>query len=193
MIDFYLCDDLGKIVSTGTCQDSDYELQEKVGLNLKVGAAVYGEEYFDGVSVVKFPVKPSEFSTFDYSLGAWKDARALEEVKSVKNICINADRLASNLSTFPFAGKLIAADQLSRSDIDAVHGIVVLTNAMPDNWVGGWKTVDNSYVSIPDVTTWTSFYKAMVGQGSVNFAHAQSLKTRLAAAKTIEEVDAIVW
>ena len=102
-------------------------------------------------------------------------------------------RLKANQSTFTFESKRIAVDAVSRSDIDAVHGIVVLTNAMPDNWVGGWKTVDNSYVSIPDVAKWTLFYKAMVRQGIVNFAHAQSLKTRLAAAKTVEEVDAIVW
>ena len=136
---------------------------------------------------------PSEYHEFNYVSKQWEDHRTLQTLKASMNDYINTSRLSANQSTFPFKGELVAVDLLSRSDIDAVHGIVVLTGGMPEGWVGGWKTVQNSFVSIPDVTTWTSFYKAMVGQGSINFAHAQSLKTRLAAAETIEEVDAIVW
>lgn len=136
---------------------------------------------------------PSASHTFDWLEKHWVDKRVLSEVKLAKNQDINASRLRANQATFTFNGKKIAADALSRSDIDATHGIVLLTNEMPDGWVGGWKTVDNSYVSIPDVATWVLFYKAMVAQGSINFAHSQALKARLAAATTIEEVEAIVW
>ena len=118
---------------------------------------------------------------------------SLEDAKNSKNNYINQSRLKANQSSFTFADKQVAVDPLSRSDIDAVLGIVTLTNEMPIGWVGAWKTIDNSYVAIPDKATWTLFYTAMVAQGSVNFAHSQDLKTQLAAATTIEEVEAIVW
>jgi hypothetical protein len=135
--------------------------------------------------------RPSSVHIWDKESSEW--VLDLTGAKAAKNVSINMARLEANHSHFMFLGKKIAADQLSRSDIDAVHGIVVLTNEMPDGWPGAWKTMDNSYVLLPDKLTWTLFYKAMVGQGSSNFAHSQVLKARLATARTIEEVDAIVW
>jgi len=64
---------------------------------------------------------------------------------------------------------------------------------MPVDWVGGWKTIANTYVPIPDVATWGRFYLSMTGQGKVNFAHSQALKAQLAAATTAEQVEEIVW
>jgi hypothetical protein len=118
----------------------------------------------------------------------------LDAMKAAKNAAINAARLRANQSHFTFAGKQIAVDPLSRSDIDAAHGIVLMLQAMPQGWPGAWKAVDNTYVSIPDVPTWGAFYGAMVAAGMQNFAHAQALKAQLAAATTPEAVEAVpVW
>jgi hypothetical protein len=121
------------------------------------------------------------------------ETKTLEEIKSDKNSEINKCRLAANRSTFPFGGKNIACDELSRSDIDAVNGIVALTGSLPPNWVGVWKATDNSYVPVADLSTWTAFYVAMVSKGSENFAYAQQLKTELASATTHADVKAISW
>jgi hypothetical protein len=139
------------------------------------------------------PPKPAEFYVWGLEAEAWRDPRTLEDTKIAKNSYINSSRLAANATYFKFAGKSIAVDQLSRGDIDAVNGIVSLTNEMPADWQGAWKAIDNTYVSLPDKASWVMFYKAMVGQGSINFAHSQVLKARLAAATTIEQVEAIVW
>lgn len=131
---------------------------------------------------------------------AWKmpervavDMRTLDEVRATKNAAINAARLAANRSSFAFGGKQIACDELSALDIAAMNGIVSLTGAMPPNWLGQWKAMDNTYVPIPDRATWISFYAAMVQAGTANFSHAQSLKAALAAATTNAEVDSITW
>lgn len=117
----------------------------------------------------------------------------LEELKAMKNIDINAARLAANQGTFDHSGKTFACDMLSRGDIDGVNGEVALTGALPATFPGAWKAIDNTYFAIPDVPAWTSFYKSMVAQGATNFLHAQTLKTQLSAAVTAEQVAAIVW
>ncbi len=123
----------------------------------------------------------------------WVDSRTLEQAKEAKNAEINAARLAANQSTFTFANKQIAVDPLSRSDIDGANGIISLTGALPGGWPGAWKAVDNTYVAIPDISTWTAFYAAMVTQGTTNFVYSQQLKAALAAATTLQQVDAIYW
>lgn len=117
----------------------------------------------------------------------------LAQLKAAKNAEINAARLAANLSTFTHAGKAIACDQLSRSDIDGTNGFVSLYGSMPPGWPGGWKAVDNSYVPIADVAAWKAFYGSMFAAGNANFAKAQTLKAQLAAATTAAQVSAIVW
>lgn len=121
------------------------------------------------------------------------DDSTLVAIKARKNIEINRARLDANSTSFPFRGHDIAYDRTAQMDIAGVNGKVTLTDSFPDGWPGGWKTVDNSYVAIPDVATWIEFYDAMVNQGSANFAHAQALKGLLIAATTVEEVEAISW
>lgn len=113
--------------------------------------------------------------------------------KATKNQQINAWRLAANLSTFPYAGKQIACDTLSRSDIDAVAGAIALTGAFPVNFPNSWKATDNTLVPIPDIATFKAMYAAMAVQGTANFERAQNLKATLAAAVTQADIDAIAW
>lgn len=117
----------------------------------------------------------------------------LAALKTAKNQQINAWRMAANLSTFPYAGKLIACDDLSRSDIDAVAGSISLTGAFPPGFPGGWKATDNTIIPLPDIATFKAMYSAMTAQGTANFARSQALKTALAAATTQADIDAITW
>lgn len=150
--------------------------------------------YIEDFSAVPIPYRPSGNHRFNYTTKQWEDPRTLADLKSAKNGAINAARLKANQSHFMFAGKQIAVDPLSRSDIDAAHGAILMLGAMPGGWPGGWKTMDNSIVPIADLATWGQFYGAMVAQGTANFAHAQALKAQLAAATTPEEVEAVpVW
>lgn len=147
--------------------------------------------YIEAFTSVAMPEQPSTAHVFNYTTKQWEDPRTIADLKAAKNAAINAARLKANQSHFTFAGKQIAVDPLSRSDIDAAHGAILMLGAMPGGWPGGWKAMDNEYVLIPDVATWGRFYGAMVAQGTANFAHAQALKAQLAAANTAEEVAAV--
>ncbi len=139
------------------------------------------------------PELPSEYPWGDRQPTLEELDAYLVELRNTKDKEINAQRLAANNSFFMFAGKKIACDPLSRSDIDGTNGQILNTGAMPPYWPGGWKTMDNSYVQIPDKETWTQFYSAMYLQGLQNFAKAQALKQQVANATTIEAIRAIVW
>lgn len=117
----------------------------------------------------------------------------LEQLRATKREAVNAWRAAANLSTFPHAGKLIACDALSRSDIDGVANNIALRGTFPDGFPGGWKATDNTMIPLADVDAFKAMYDSMTAQGTENFNHAQELKVRLAAASTPEEIAAIEW
>jgi hypothetical protein len=85
----------------------------------------------DGVAR-EYPPNPNP-SLYVFSLDAeqWVDPRSIDDLKAAKNDAINAARAAANSSTFTFQGKQIAVDALSRSDIDAAHGAILMLQAMP--------------------------------------------------------------
>jgi len=120
-------------------------------------------------------------------------ASRLKAAKLEKRAQINAWRERANYSTFPFAGKLIACDNLSRSDIDATSTHIALFGEFPDNFPGGWKAIDDTYVLMPTVGEFKSMYKAMSKQGTTNFTQSQALKELVTAATTLAEVNAIQW
>lgn len=141
-----------------------------------------------------FGPAPSPTSRLTWNAGApaWVETATLDELRAAKDGEINAAREAANRS-FVYATKTIRCLPLDRSDIDGTNGYVSLFGVFPDNWPGGWKAQDNSYVAIATVDDWKAFYKAMVDQGNVNFHHAQDLKTQLANATTTDQIAAITW
>jgi len=110
-----------------------------------------------------------------------------------KNTEINAWRAAANLSMFPHAGKHIACDELSRSDIDGVANNIALFGEFPAGFPGAWRATDNTMIPLPDVDAFRAMYASMTAQGTENFNHSQELKAQLAAASTPDEIAAIQW
>jgi hypothetical protein len=123
----------------------------------------------------------------------WVETRPLAELKAAKNAEINQWRAAANQSTFPFAGKLISCDALSRSDIDAVANHIGLFGEFPDGFPMAWKTADNEYVLLPDVAAFKAMYRAMTAQGTANFDRSETLKRAVGNATDAAEVAAIAW
>lgn len=121
------------------------------------------------------------------------DPVQLTAAKTAKNTQINTWRLAANNSTFTHLSKTISCDELSRIDIDSTNSQILNNGAMPNGWLGAWKAVDNSFISISTVAEWKAFYASMYAQGQANFTRAQTLKATLTSASTVEQVNAIVW
>jgi hypothetical protein len=162
------------------CHYYDQYQMDMLRADLGAGAPTYADLIADVLAAIPVPT-PEE------------SAAILANAKTAKNAEINAARLAANFGSFEYSGKSFATDQLSRSDIDGINGYVSLYAALPAGWPGAWKAMDNSYLSIADVSAWKLFYSAMVGAGNANFAKAQGLKATLAAATTLEQVAAVQW
>ena len=172
----------GEVIQTVSCPLGMASLQiSSVNEDWIEGTYPAGSFYIENYLPIKIPDRPSTAHVFNYATKQWEDPRTLSDLKAAKNAAINAARLKANQSHFTFAGKQIAVDPLSRSDIDAAHGMIVALQAMPPGWPGGWKAMDNTICAIPDLQTWLAFYGAMVLQWTANFNHAQALKAQLAA------------
>lgn len=178
-----------QVLFAGTT-DSTQDFQE--GVFIVEGVANFGEGWMteDG-QFEPVPPKPSLNHVFNWQTKQWEDPRTLADLKAAKNDAINRARAAANSSYFVFQGKRIAADPLSRSDIDAAHGAILMLQALPPGWPGGWKSMENEIIPITTVAQWGQFYATMVATGTANFNHAQALKAQLADAQTPEEVAAV--
>ena len=168
-------------------------MKPSVYLNLQVGQRLvaYNPPPVDELTQVAVPILPvdPQQDAVQFEIHLRPDAVTL--AKARKNEAINASRLRANQGHFTFGGKQIAVDPLSRSDIDGAHGAWLMFGGPPPGWPGGWKAMDNSFVSITDIATWGNFYGAMVATGTAHFARAQGLKAQLAAATNLEEVAAV--
>lgn len=178
--------DTGEVLSSGTADEPEALLGPGQSLHL---GDIYGEGYFVAGVHHALPAQPSAVHRFDYASKQWVDPRSLADLKAAKNEAINAARLRANQSHFVYQGKNIATDPLSRSDIDGAHGSILMLQAMPPGWPGGWKAMDNSFIAIATVPEWIQFYAAMVTTGTANFNRAQALKAQLAAATTAAQVE----
>jgi len=183
----------GKIIKHLSLSGEISAANHSAGESFILGYVDFESKRVVGGAVVDIPPKPDNNSEFNFTTSVWEDNRPISAIRATKNKEINESRLKANRSSFTYQAKQIACDELSRSDIDGVNGEVAITSALPANFPGGWKCMDNTYVSIPDVSAWTDFYLAMVAQGQANFLHAQNLKTQLAAATTKEQIEAIMW
>lgn len=118
-------------------------------------------------------------------------AAAIAQLKQRRNQAINQQRHAANTSTFDYAGTPIACDALSRSDIDGIAGYIALFNSFPPGWPGVWKAADNTYVPMATIAEFRAMYAAMAEAGLANFKAAQEKKAALAAATSLDDIDAI--
>lgn len=117
------------------------------------------------------------------------DIEKAKRVAAVTQAHQTADR-----TSFTFRGKEIRADLASLVQISAISQHLDLNNSFPVGWPGGWKAIDNTFVTLTTREDWAEFIAAMVTQGTVNFAKAQTLKSAILAATTLEELEQLpIW
>ncbi len=136
---------------------------------------------------------PSVIAKWENNNIVWEETATLEEVKLQKNAEITAAKIAANGGRFIYMGEEILVDEASFREMQSTCAWVAMTQSMPNNWPGGWKTVSNTYVPIPNVPGWVEFYGTMVQSGLANFNRSQQLKLAIAAASTHEELLLINW
>lgn len=187
----------GTIKWSGTCAPDDYPNQHvPADCSIIPVAADAARQFVAGIYIEDIPERPSEWHDWDAESRQWVQRpqdELLGALKERKREEINEARLAANQASFTFRGKEVAADPLSRGDIDGVSSYVAMFNEFPQDFPMAWKCLDNSWVPLSGVADWKEFITAMVMQGQSNFAKSQALKTQLDSATTPTEVEAIKW
>jgi hypothetical protein len=127
---------------------------------------------------------------------------SLEIVKARKNSEITAARLKADADHFIYSytdsdGNAISKDIRTGNkdmiDLLTTNSYITLFGDFDEDWPGGWKAIDNTYVQIATLDQWKDFFKCMYKTGIANFKKSQLLKAQIEAATTVEEVAAINW
>lgn len=142
-----------------------------------------------------WPAGPTSTSILKVVNGvlAWVETATLDEIKAARVAAITQARVDADDTYFEFGGKRIAVDEASCKQIYITSSYAALTGQMHPDFPGGWKTIDNSYVAIPNVAAWVNFITALNGAGLAHFNKSQVLKAQIMAATTASAVIAIVW
>lgn len=126
----------------------------------------------------------------------------VEEYADYKRKVINDWRNSANYSHFLFNDKKISSDSASLDIINGINGELVVTGSLPASFSMSWKAIDNSFVSIPDVSTWKALYQTMVDHFINNFNHSEVLKgqistiivdTTMTDAEKKSAIDNLTW
>ncbi len=156
-----------------------------------------GPEWRLSAEPIKFGGAPTATSRMwwdeDLQAARWVETGTLEQLRQAKKDEINAAHELANLTSFTFQGKEIQANPHSMRQIEITNGGVLARGAMRNGWLGAWKTLDNSYVAIPDVATWRAFYDAIEETGTANYLKAQELKALVDTKTKAEEIALISW
>jgi hypothetical protein len=127
---------------------------------------------------------------------------SLEVLKLRKSNEITADRLKADADHFMYSytdseGNIVSKDIRTGNkdmvDLLTTNSYVTLFGEFDEDWPGGWKAIDNTYVQIATIDQWKDFFKCMYKTGIANFKKSQLLKAQIEAATTLEEVAAINW
>ena len=117
----------------------------------------------------------------------------INAAKLAKNAQINNWRDGANSSSFTYMGEKISIDEASRYAFLGIAGGISMTGELSSGFPMKWKTLDNSYLDLPDVNAFKDLFSALIDASTANFNQSEVLKAELIAATKKEEVDAIVW
>jgi hypothetical protein len=197
MKDYILYDSSGEIQYSGSCQDGDFDLQDRDGLTLIEGSGSYFDHYvLNGVLTPYSPTeaalklhRPMYPATWNNASMSWDDLRSLAEIKVTKWNEIKAARTAADYSPITVGGHTFDANQESQQKI---AGAVQLALIAGSSFTLDWTLTDNT------VETLTQAEMIQVGvslgqRTSSIYSTARVLREQIEAAKTAEDVLAVVW
>lgn len=154
-----------------------------------------GFDLFAWQGVIPFGKAPTTTCKlrWDGAKPSWLETASIEEQRLSKGEEINAAWIKADASAFMYDGNQFRAGHDDIVRLNSINGYISLFNEMPPDWVGVWKTMDNTFIAMPDIAAWKPFYCAFVMKGVTNYMVAQSLKASIASAMTAEEIAAIHW
>ncbi len=145
----------------------------------------------DGAAVSK-PPAPSKDHTFNWVTKTWEDVRDLAHMQLVKWNEIKKERSKVEFAPFTYDGMVFDGDAASQRRLAGYisvskHLISSLTPFSAD------FTLANNQVVNLTAQDFIGIEQAKISDIAAAFAHANTLRTNIMAATTVEEVNSISW
>lgn len=177
----------GAITRTGSCQESDLELQGPCIVSETADDALH---YIVDGAVLELPPRPTRTHAWEGPDVGWVDRRTLAQAKASAWETVKGEREQRLLGTFTHAGSTYDIDptNLSGASIDAREALI----ADEAGWTQAWVLSDNTTVTLT-AAEMIAVGRACKAAVSDLWATSQYLRGMIDAATTVEEVDAVVW
>lgn len=135
------------------------------------------------------PPQPSEHHTYDMALDQWVDARTLDDAKASAWERVKLARDAAEQADFACDGATYQAD---RERITGATQLALLAQLADAPYSIDWTLSDNSLRTL-DAAGMIAVGAALGEHVAGVFAIGRDLREQIAAATTIEQLDAIQW
>lgn len=146
------------------------------------------------------PPRPSAGHVFDFASKAWVDARTVNDLKAAKRIAIEAERRRRTVSPIAYDGALLDADKTAQENIAnkllEIGQRMELGQPMPQELLF-WRdhdNIDHTFDTVEEYRAWLGgLAVAITERGTQAYAWSWQAKAALAAADSIQAVEAITW
>lgn len=140
-MDFYLYDEAGQIVMTGSCPADMLHLQKQPGLQLVIGKADYKTQFVSGGQLRSMPPRPGPHHSFCHKRKDW----VLDDAKAWAAVRLERDRLLASTdwrllraaeTGVPVEPEWLAYRQALRDVTTQVYALSIQWPARPDRLEG---------------------------------------------------------
>ena len=153
----------------------------------------------DGTPIA-IPPPPAPGHRFNCATKSWEDPRSLEGVRQQKRVAIEVERRRRTNAPIAYGGATLDADKTAQENIAnkllEIGQRVALSQPMPAELLI-WRdhdNIDHTFETMDAYGAWLGgLAVAITERGTQAYAWAWQTKATLAAADSIQAVDAITW
>lgn len=201
MMDFLIYDDAGSILRCGSCPEAMVDLQAQPGEHMLPTSATGDRHYVAGGEVRAFT--DQEFFAKTNLPAGWVwtmpgriavDARSVGDAKSAAWERVKAARHAVEHGGFTFDGGRYDSDVRSAQRITAASqsALAQVRGAAAASYSVNWILADNTIRTL-DGAGIIGLATALAAHANAAFTVSSALREQIAAATTVEQLDAIQW
>jgi len=158
------------------------------------------DHYWSAGGWVEKPPKPSNSCEFNWVTKSWCDTRTVAQHRSAKLREIEAERYQRTIAPILYAGSMLDADKKAQENISAklqeINQRIALGFEMPQMLMiwRDYDNIDHSFATLEEYQAWLGGLAiAITERGTTAYMWAWQMKSSLAEAESIQDIQALIW